>query len=73
MPKINKQTQCVVPSDIAELQAFCVTMDGKAVPQEWPPSDEYIGDDLSWEDLIPETLVLSNNTEFRIDPELRAA
>ncbi len=71
MPKTNQEKQSSIPSEITELQAFCVTMEGKAVPQEWPQSDDYIGDDLSWEDLIPETLVFSPG--FRIDPELRAA
>jgi hypothetical protein len=73
MSKNKQKPSFSIPSDDPELKTFSVTIGGSVVPQEWPQAEEYIGDDLSWEDLIPETLLFSNTTEFRIDSELRAA
>lgn len=43
-----------VGDDRAELYGYAVTMEGRIVAQEWPEDvEDYIGDDLLWEDLRP--------------------
>jgi hypothetical protein len=58
--------------DHTKLHGYSITMDGEIVAQEWPSEiDEYIGDDLTWEDLLPNHH--GGLEEYRIASELRAA